>query len=332
MDTFEKWQKAVVHLECARDTANILKETKRLRSGEISRREFEETLDRGARAERSRGTSVFLTHNNRRYLITARHVMHDHQSGKEMEEYLQDSIPGNIPIAESLKIAENFIFNMIFRVPSLIELSLSDDSEVPAFLMNLGAGTVDMHPFTFSSTDVDLAVISLDQRDAHFADELICAGYVPITLDDIADGPSGVGAAVFSVGFPESIAVVGNRPLTDNQKLWASKAVSVPTLAFGNVSMLSHDLGFYWCDISVYPGNSGGPVVENGKLVGLVSAQPWIPSEIHSGETAKPVPLWANTRIPFSCTIKASFIKELLEIQIRKDAASCFSSRDHKKT
>jgi CBS domain-containing protein len=37
--------------------------------------------------------------------------------------------------------------------------------------------------------------------------------------------------------------------------------------------MVHHILPFFWADMSIYPGNSGGPVVEDGKLVGVVSAQ-----------------------------------------------------------
>lgn len=63
--------------------------------------------------------------------------------------------------------------------------------------------------------------------------------------------------------------------------------------------------------MSIYPGNSGGPIIEVDKIVGIVSAQPTIPVE-ESEEL--------RTRIPFGKIIKAKFIAELLSIQEQKDA------------
>ena len=34
--------------------------------------------------------------------------------------------------------------------------------------------------------------------------------------------------------------------------------------------MLHNTLPFFWADMSIYPGNSGGPVVANDRLVGIV--------------------------------------------------------------
>jgi len=75
--------------------------------------------------------------------------------------------------------------------------------------------------------------------------------------------------------------------------------------------MLHNVLPFYWVDMSIYPGNSGGPIIEIDKIVGIVSAQPTIPVE-ESEEL--------RTRIPFGKIIKAKFIAELLSIQEQKDA------------
>ena len=74
--------------------------------------------------------------------------------------------------------------------------------------------------------------------------------------------------------------------------------------------MLHNELPFCWVDMSIYPGNSGGPVIEGGKIVGIVSGQPTIPVE----ESEK-----LRTRIPFGKIIKAKFIPELLAIQEQKD-------------
>jgi hypothetical protein len=75
--------------------------------------------------------------------------------------------------------------------------------------------------------------------------------------------------------------------------------------------MVHDELPFFWADMSIYPGNSGGPVIEGDKIVGIVSGQPTIPVE----DSEK-----LRTRIPFGKIIKAKFIADLLSIQEQKDS------------
>ena len=88
--------------------------------------------------------------------------------------------------------------------------------------------------------------------------------------------------------------------------MWSSDAVSVPVSAFGRVSMLHSALDYFWCDMSIYPGNSGGPVIENDKLVGIVSAQALISTE---------APYETPMRIPFGRIMKAKHLKPLMDRQ-----------------
>jgi S1-C subfamily serine protease len=176
--------------------------------------------------------------------------------------------------------------------------------------MNLGAGTSFTVPYIFSSPDIDLAIVSLDKRDSVFADDLVSKGYEPISLSDIGNEPSKEGAEVFTVGFPESTAIIGQISQHPDVSQWSSRDFSLPISSFGRVSMLHDALSFYWVDMSIYPGNSGGPVVEADKIVGIVSGQPTIPVE---GDKE------LETRIPFAKIIKAEFIAELLSIQEQKD-------------
>ncbi len=74
--------------------------------------------------------------------------------------------------------------------------------------------------------------------------------------------------------------------------------------------MLHQALPFYWVDMSIYPGNSGGPVIEEDRLVGIVSEQPTIPVE--NAEQLQ-------VRIPFAKIIKAEHIIGLLAQQEEKD-------------
>lgn len=315
----EQWQKAVIHLECAADSKsrddldkqfNELRE--KLTKGEISHEEYLESEYYRTRDMRYHGTAIFFLHNKRRYLLTARHVLFDkHSSAREFEEHTREFKEKSGENYEYFcKKAANQIFRIIFRVPSLDEALLGVDVNSQEFLMNLNAGPMDMQPYTFSSPEFDLAIISLDSRDSGFADGLIKLGYSPISSDLISDTPSSEGVEVFTVGYPSATSLLAQIPQTRAIANWSAGYLSLPVFSWGKVSMMSPYLPFYWCDMSIYPGNSGGPVVENGKLVGIVSAQASVPVE--------GVPQ-SRARIPFGKIIKAGFIKGLIEEQESKD-------------
>jgi hypothetical protein len=312
----KKWKKAVIHLECATDKIAIekylrLKDELMLKfaKNEISSDEFNQKVkelelawDKGKHAIRSFGTAIFMEHNQRRYLITARHVLYDSFAGSKKPEA---------------------IFNIIFREPSLDE-GLVKESKIPKpFLMNLGVGPPKSRAYTFTHPSIDLAIISLDRKPSNFfmsADILLSLGHVPITISDIVNAPSTEGAEVFTVGYPSSTSRLGELRIRHNKLFWNPLFFSLPTFSFGRVAMLNDKLSNFLCDITVYPGNSGGPVIENGNLVGIVIEQPWVATQIYNTEKGIIAPLIGRSRLPFSRVTKAEFIKELLQIQIKKDS------------
>ncbi len=321
---YEEWKKAVVHLECATDSEHFYDRIKRidqlrekLDQGEISQEEFGQEITGRSRDLRYHGTALFISHNERRYLLTARHVLFDEVSAKrEYEEELERAKSWSENSRQHIlqyanERALNNIFNIIFRVPSLDEMLQKGTGVHREFLMNLGAGTSSSVSYTFSSPELDLALISLDQRDSRFAEQLIELGYEPIPSDLIDEGPSLEGSDIFTVGFPSTTALIGQMSLHPASAHWASSYFSLPVFSFGKVSMLHGELPFYWCDMSIFPGNSGGPVIENGKLVGVVSTQATLPID--------EVPN-VKTRIPFGKMIKTCYVKELLQIQEQKDS------------
>lgn len=303
---YEKWKKSVVHLECATDSQTFdkfMEKFKKLREKldkkEITVEAYTDMMNTGSRDIRSQGTAIFLSNNSRRYLLTARHVLLD-------EKKLNDSIEKKLG-----RVNGDCIFSIIFRVPSYDEIINSKIKSLERkFLMNLGAGTSYSVPYTFSSPDLDLAIISLDQRDSDFAEELLILGYEPISVKDISNAPKAEGSDIFTVGFPGATALLGERQLNFGEEQWASKAISLPVFTFGKVSMLHKDLDYYWADMSIYPGNSGGPVVEKGKLIGIVSAQASIPIDNLPD---------VEIRIPFGKIIKAKYVLDLIKRQEKKD-------------
>ncbi|EHD0129889.1 trypsin-like peptidase domain-containing protein [Vibrio alginolyticus] len=293
-----RWKKSVIHLECATDSLyfkerddHISSLQDKLSTGEITQEEYFSELDKGTRDLRFQGSALFLEHKKRRYLVTARHVLLDKTA------------------TEKRNLDFPMIFNMIFRVPSLDEVSNSNEGRIE-FLMNLGAGLPSHAPYTFSSPELDLAIISLDSRNTDFANQLIQLGYTPMPSDFIDDLPNEEGEDVYTIGFPQATSLLGQLKQHSAAKMWSSSNYSLPVFSYGKVSMTHESLPFYWCDMSIYPGNSGGPVFSGERLVGVVSAQASTPLD--------GVPQ-IRTRIPFAKVIKSCHVKELLSLQIPKD-------------
>ena len=199
----DKWKKSIIHLECATDSEHFYDRIKRIDSlrkeldeGKINRVDFAKSIGEKSRDIRFHGTAIFLADNNKRYLISARHVLWDVYSAKrEYQEEINKVQGQKTQLPDILgdyfnQRYENNIFSIIFRVPSLDEVLQQKFDHNRAFLMNLGAGTSFAVPYTFSEPNIDLAIVSLDQRDSGFADDLISIGYDPISTEDLGMEPS----------------------------------------------------------------------------------------------------------------------------------------------
>jgi len=149
----EQWKRAVIHLECATDSEHFYDRIKRidsqrekLKSGEITHEEFSGELLGRSRDLRYHGTSLFIKHEDKRYLLTARHVVFDEVSARreiQEEEKRASSSPDHMRaflLQSAYERSLERIFNMIFRVPSLDEIINSGTESHREFLMNLGAG------------------------------------------------------------------------------------------------------------------------------------------------------------------------------------------------
>lgn len=279
----EKWKNAVVNLDC----------------------------------KNQRGTALFLSHNSKRYLLTAKHVVWDTESAEREfndEFWWLLSSPGGMQprkLADHyLEIAGERAFNKIFKKIKLV--NPYGKKLVLENLINLQAGTPDIIPYTFDH-EHDLAIISLDQRkyESRFVDILLELGYKQIPSSHILMGPSKEGADVFTVGYPVDVSHYDEiEELPKELENLVSKFISIPAFAFGKISQLKDDLHYFWVDISVYPGNSGGPIIENDKLVGIVTEQAAIKSDTDSN---------VEIRIPFGSVVKAEYVLKLIEEQEKKD-------------
>lgn len=307
--------------ETERRIARVHEQQRQLARGEISIDEFflamhvQPWLD-----SRWHGSALYVAHEGRRYLLTAQHVIIDRVGGRrEHARRIEDERRRLADYPDALAASLEHIgnepqlraFPYIFRIPSLDEHNRGGGSLVSNLarqrLMGLDAGTPSTLPY-LCWDEADLAVISLDARFPQFADELDAVGQVPVSLEDFADAPDHEGQELFAVGFPEAMAIVHEMELPGGLSSHMSAAISLPVSSFGRVAMLHETLPFFLADISIYPGNSGGPVVAENRLVGIVSTQPTVPLEAPPGSAMSAV----TSRIPFGWIAKAHKCRELL--------------------
>ena len=286
--TFERWKRAVVQVQCTTKGTDPATLGQRLSKGEITRQQFHQAL-LDLRDIRFSGAALFMSDQGHRYLITARHVVtHDNAA-----------CPG------------------IFRVPMLDETA--GEPAQPAAqpeMINLDAGPSGVKAYTIAAKPgLDLAVISLERGPLGklFAQDLARHGYEAVGAELIDDEEPAEGAELFTVGFALP-AMLGRGSSEANEPHGAAGLSSIPALSFGRVAVTHRSFPFFAADLAVYPGSSGGPVVSGGKLVGIVSAQSLIPLE---GQQASGVPL----RKPLALVVKASFIHGLLLTEQQKDRA-----------
>jgi hypothetical protein len=188
--------------------------------------------------------------------------------------------------------------------PKFIQLSESTNAEDSAVTI---------------SKEKDLAIISLRQRlgeifdkffmnERLFGEELRDLGYQPITLEELGQEPSQEGADIFTIGYPSHVSQVDKRDeIIGKYDKYFSTEVTLPCFTFGKVSMVSSDLPYFWGDLRIYLGNSGCPVIEAGKIVGIVTHDAVIEENNYLNN------------VPFAKATKAKFLLELLEEQMKKD-------------
>ncbi len=164
-------------------------------------------------------------------------------------------------------------------------------NEIP--LLSLTTGLTKYKPFVLSSDKEDLIIISFQKSDykANVA-YMKQIGVVPIPVQDISQTEDN--GDVFTIGFPA---------LSGSTKAEVSKGkITANSIA----------------NMAVYPGNTGGPVIKNNKLVGVLSYQSGIVTNIDAATHpfAK-----ANSAM----VIKASYILPLLKKLQANEANQTFN-------
>lgn len=307
-----RWKRAVVHLEGASDNHTFVESVKMSEDHLAKRITDDQYMEfmKGSRANRYQGTALYVRDGESCFLVTARHVLVDEKSSEENRARLGSrKIPDDFMFAPNHQL-EDTIFSIIFRVPSFDEFKKDTPVHLIPSMMNLGAGSPISQLYTFSNPEIDIAVISLSRRNSMFKSNLDSLGFEPIDISEINEEDLQEGSEIFTVGYPYGISDIGYRDQPKALAHWSSSYYSLPVFSFGKIAMFHKDIDYFWADISIYAGNSGGPIVCNGKLIGIVTANAVIPLVNDTN---------FSMRIPFAKLTKSKHIVKLIQYQKEKD-------------
>lgn len=212
------------------------------------------------------GTALYVKDGSKKYLITAKHVLLDSALTRQKlyEQSHQLLKPG-----ESV---EAIYSRISIRTP--IDYARNNNINNRA-VYNYEHLSAKLQPYILlpDGGDNDLAIISLQEKNYKLLDAILQQdGYQPIAIDKIfSDEDLSTGEDVYTIGFPENISVVGKVNLPASTQMYQLNQVVSPFTTFGKVSMSSAALNFFYAALPISFGNSGGPVIKDGKLVGIVS-------------------------------------------------------------
>jgi hypothetical protein len=290
----ERWKNAVINLECREEYGDNLD----------SQAVYHTMKDYQKILKQVTGTAIFFENDGKRYLITNRHVLYDEDMVIQKKKYhIVDSV--NDPYS---------IYMKIFRIPNEDEIGDTTLPEMP--LTILGAPNYAQSNYVYSGQGLDLAIISLDgnSRYSIFAELLLKRGYKPIHFADFDTTLLADGQDLMCVGYP-MISILGQRAIAEQKAAWYSNIVAEVAVTFGKVSIPNFAKIYFIGDLTIAPGNSGGPVISNDKMVGIISAQGAVPIGHNNGENYPD----ANSRFPYAYAIKSAYLYPLIKEMIEKD-------------
>lgn len=253
----KKWERAVVNIECL-ELRYSPEDIDQLIATEILQDKLsteEDELQRRAELGRETipvsGTAIYVIDNGKKYLVTAKHVIYDPQESRSAT-------------------APRLFRDISIRTPYeyFLKRKVNDAS-----ILSTGYGPVS--PFYLSDDATDIGIISLQAGVTNFLIKTLeDDGYLPIAVGDIDTKQLiNSGEKIAAIGYPD-ISKVG---VFEKRNDYQSNVVVLPVSTFGNIAMTHDQLAYFIGDITVYPGNSGGPVIKDDKLIGLVSGQILIP-------------------------------------------------------
>jgi hypothetical protein len=245
-EVVDKWLPCVLHL----DTLGVLDRNVFLQMANrlISQQEYQKYIDDISKKSFGAGAAVWMEHDNRDFLISAAHVFF--REGDMMTPHQK-----------------------LFLVPREGQHFGLPDIPWSPTLSNFAAGSVENAPYEVEGDllVMDLSLLPFNGLPAH----LRTYGYEPIRLKDI-DNEFAVkdGNELQAIGFPMEHAILSNEQLEERHKRSASPLISIPVVSEGTARRVNdHPRGanLFSANMSLTGGNSGGPILCGGQLVGIVS-------------------------------------------------------------
>jgi hypothetical protein len=307
ISAFDKWEKAVLNIESISDKYSIyeiftiIQERRRQNKNYSESDSLKDYNQLREQITKISGTAIYLSDGDNRYLVTAKHVVYDknytirhiyftkEDLKKRSHEYFE-KLNSLISVKTPLSLYVNGRCNLL---------------EIPE--VNQDSAT---RPFKFSNDNIDIAIISLQSKITYSLRGLLEEdGYKPISINDIDTIDNHViSEDLLAIGYPAfssltQIAVQNKEDYED---------IVLPLATFGKTALCNQLLYYFIADITVNPGNSGGPIIRNNKIVGIVSQQMLVDLKMNSDVDLNEVISNVKSTSPLAKIIKSKFIFENL--------------------
>ncbi|WP_238749961.1 S1 family peptidase [Neolewinella maritima] len=245
------------------------------------------------------GTAIYFYSNDQKLLLSADHVLRvplyeygvfDNSGNPYNKRLLKYVLPPMIRILPRFKSYADTLYE--FKDFTVVREDIFDYT-----------GIITRWP------DADLTLWNLTDLIDNFDSTRIDEEYDPIDISNLLyPKVPDIGTRIFAIGFPVSVSNLhAEKFYGSDGTLLPKPNLTLPMTSWGRVGLSNPEFGFTYVDISVYPGNSGGPVIDidSGKLIGIVSSQS---SEqvMYNGS-----PTFLRHRIPFATIVNTIGISQL---------------------
>ena len=259
-----KWIHATINISCFPNNTRLKNDISgKLLSGQITMDEYRKRIDSIDRNYSLRlGAAIFLKANDRHYLLTAGHLVSDSTA------LLPNQICKNILLVRNMGVPDS-----IFDAGNFSSEN-SATGQRRKFNLELPEIRYDSSFYVFSdSGNDDLCIVDLDacKNGKDFTGTLYQTGYIPVSVTDININCSvRVKQDILAIGYPDEAVFDYAASLPQTEILRKSNRVSLPVVTKGQIASVSDTSNYFDSNIFVYKGNSGGPVIANNQLVGIV--------------------------------------------------------------
>ncbi len=258
-----KWTRASINIETRLSYRKFLAPYEKQEfEGIISRDSLWKIEDSLKFIGRRTGTMIFLEDKGKHFLLTAKHVVIDTSSTRENASY------------RNYMLIENFTSYKFTNDPIVGD----QFGNIYSFNHNFISfiiydGDIRFRNFHFTDDSDDLAIVYLDSSiiGQQIIDGLYERGYRPIHISDI-DTICKIkkNDEIYAIGYPQE-SIVANQNLPRAIFNWSSNLISLPVISKGKTIVSEDKKHTFEANIFTYFGNSGGPIVRNNKLIGIVS-------------------------------------------------------------